>query len=140
MSPTSSNDRTNDNDKKDSTACEILIAQIYKKVKYALHITGTAHSLLYNITTRLSDRADIQIKISKVHKMKRANDYYGLFNKSIIFNTEHVEPWWNYQDGKNHKKTRYDIDEDYNINIKKIITKILERIQVLHMQLEYHQL
>ena len=127
MSPTSSNDRTNDNDKKDSTACEILIAQIYKKVKYALHITGTAHSLLYNITTRLSDRADIQIKISKVHKMKRANDYYGLFNKSIIFNTEHVEPWWNYQDGKNHKKTRYDIDEDYNINIKKIITKILER-------------
>lgn len=31
MSPTSSNDRSNNNDKKDSTACEILIAKIYKK-------------------------------------------------------------------------------------------------------------
>jgi hypothetical protein len=128
MSPTSSNDRTNDNDKKDSTACEILLAQIYKKVKYALHITGTAHSILYNITTRLSDQTDIQIKISKVHKMKRASDYYGLFNDSITFNTTHAEPWWNYQDAENHtKKTSYDIVEDYNINIKNIIQKIRER-------------
>jgi hypothetical protein len=127
MSPTSSNDRSNDNDKKDSTACEILLAKIYKKVKYALHITGTAHSLLYNITTRLSDHTDIQIKISKVHKMKRSNDYFGLFNNSINFNTL-VESWWDYQDTENHKKkTCYDIVEDYNINIKKIIENILER-------------
>ena len=128
MSPTSSNDRSNDNDKKDSTACEILLAKIYKKVKYALHITGTAHSLLYNITTRLSDHTDIQIKISKVHKMKRSNDYFGLFNSSINFNTPFVEPWWDYQDTENHKKkTRYDIVEDYNINIKPIIGEILKR-------------
>ena len=128
MSPTSSNDRTNDNDKKDSTACEILLAKIYKKVKYALHITGTAHSLLYNVTTRLSDHTDIQIKISKVHKMKRANDYFGLFNSSINFNTTPVESWWDYQDTENHKKkTRYDIVEDYNINIKKIIENLLKR-------------
>ena len=128
MSPTSSNDRTNDNDKKDSTACEILLAKIYKKVKYALHITGTAHSLLYNVTTRLSDHTDIQIKISKVHKMKRSNDYFGLFNSSINFNTTPVESWWDYQDTENHKKkTRYDIVEDYNINIKKIIENLLKR-------------
>jgi len=128
MSPTSSNDRTNDNDKKDSTACEILLAKIYKKVKYALHITGTAHSLLYNITTRLSDHTDIQIKISKVHKMKRSNDYFGLFNSSINFNTTLVESWWDYQDTENHKKkTCYDIVEDYNINIKKIIEELLKR-------------
>jgi len=128
MSPTSSNDRSNDNDKKDSTASEILLAKIYKKVKYALHITGTAHSLLYNITTRLSDQTDIQIKISKVHKMKRSDDYYGLFNNSIIFNTTLVESWWDYQDIEYHKKkTCYDIVRDYNINIKKIIEKILER-------------
>ena len=128
MSPTSSNDRSNDNDKKDSTACEILLAKIYKKVKYALHITGTAHSLLYNITTRLSDHTDIQIKISKVHKMKRSNDYFGLFNSSINFNTTLVESWWDYQDIENHKKkTCYDIVEDYNINIKKIIEEILKR-------------
>lgn len=127
MSPTSSNDRSNDNDKKDSTACEILLAKIYKKVKYALHITGTAHSLLYNITTRLSDHTDIQIKISKVHKMKRSNDYFGLFNGSINFNTT-IESWWDYQDIENHKKkTCYDIVEDYNINIKKIIEEILKR-------------
>ena len=128
MSPTSSNDRSNDNDKKDSTACEILLAKIYKKVKYALHITGTAHSLLYNITTRLSDHTDIQIKISKVHKMKRSNDYFGLFNGSINFNITLVESWWDYQDIENHKKkTCYDIVEDYNINIKKIIEEIVKR-------------
>ena len=127
MSPTSSNDRSNDNDKKDSTACEILLAKIYKKVKYALHITGTAHSLLYNITTRLSDNTDIQIKISKVHKMVRTPDYYGLFNNSINFNTTLVKSWWDYQDTENHKKNCYDIVEDYNINIKKIIEEILKR-------------
>lgn len=128
MSPTASNDRTNDNDKKDSTACEILLAKIYKKVKYALHITGTAHSLLYNVTTRLSDQTDIQIKISKVHKMKRTDDYFGLFNNSIQFNTTLIESWWDYQDAENHKKkTCYDIVEDYNVNIKKIIINILER-------------
>jgi hypothetical protein len=121
MSPTSSNDRTNDNDKKDSTACEILLAKIYKKVKYVLHITGTAHSLLYNVTTRLSDFTNIQIKISKVHKMKRSNDYFGLFNGSIHFNTELVDSWWD------KEKTCYDIIEDYNVNIKRIIETILER-------------
>ena len=128
MSPTSSNDRSNENDKKDSTACEILLAKIYKKVKYTLHITGTAHSLLYNITTRLSDYTNIQIKISKVHKMKRSDDYYGLFNDSINFETELVNPWWENQQQENHKKKiGYDIVEDYNINIKTIIKKILER-------------
>ena len=127
MSPTSSNDRSNDNDKKDSTACEILLAKIYKKVKYALHITGTAHSLLYNITTRLSDHTDIQIKISKVHKMKRTHDYFGLFNGSINFDTTLVKSWWDYQDTEQVKKTCYDIVEDYNVNIKNIIIQILER-------------
>ena len=128
MSPTSSNDRSSDNDKTDSTACEILLAKIYKKVKYVLHITGTAHSLLYNITTTLNDNDDIQIKISKVHKMKRSDNYYGLFTNSINFNTTLVEPWWDYQDTENHKKkTCYDIVRDYNINIKKIIEEILKR-------------
>jgi hypothetical protein len=126
MSPTASNDRTNDNDIKDTTACEILLAKIYKKVVYALHITGTAHSLLYNVTTRLSDQTDIQIKISKVHKMKRSNDYFGLFNNSIHFDTS-AEPWWDYDAPESEKKTNYDIIEDYNVNIKKIIEKILKR-------------
>jgi len=128
MSPTSSNDQMNKNDLKDSTACEILLAKIYKKVKYALHITGTAHSLLYNITTRLSDNTNIQIKVSKVHKMKRSNDYFGLFNDSINYNTTLVESWWDYQDiENNNKKPCYDIAKDYNINIKKIIEEILKR-------------
>jgi len=153
MSPTSSNDRTNDNDTKDSTACEILLAKIYKKVKYALHITGTAHSLLYNITTRLSDNCDIQIKISQVHKMKRSDDYFGLFNNSITFNTEEEKPdheltpeekeykdkhkklitkpivnsWWDY--------SKYDIVEDYNINIKKIIENVVKRENVKYNSL-----
>lgn len=130
MAPTSSNDRSNDrtnNDKKDSTACEMLLAKIYKKVKYALHITGTAHSLLYNATTRLSEQRDIQMEISKVHKMKRTDDYFGLFNNSIHFNTTLVTPWWEQPNTENHKKTCYDIVKDYNINIKKIIEEILKR-------------
>ena len=128
MCPTASNDRSNDNDAKDSTLCEILLAKIYKKVKYVLHVTGTAHSLLYNTTTRLSDNTDIQIKISKVHKMTRSNDYFGLFNGSINFNTNLVKSWWHYQDvGNDTKKTSYDIVEDYNVNIKRVIEKILKR-------------
>jgi len=136
MCPTSTNDRSNDNDKKDSTACEILLAKIYKKVIYALHITGTAHSLLYNVTTRLSDNTDIQIKISKVHKMKRTNDYFGLFKNSIKFETSLVKSWWDYKDEENNKKKiRYDFVQDYNVNIKKIIQKILERPTVKYNSL-----
>ena len=50
MSPTSSNDGSSNNDEKDTSECERLLAKLYKKAKYVLHITGTAHSLLYNIT------------------------------------------------------------------------------------------
>ncbi len=136
MCPTSSNDRSNDNDKKDSTACEMLLAKIYKKVKYVLHITGTAQSLLYNVTTSLSDQTSIQIKTSKVHKMKRSNDYYGLFNSSIHFNTTLVEPWWDYHDADySIKKKSYDIVKDYNINIKKLIEEIIKRPTVKYNSL-----
>jgi hypothetical protein len=121
MSPTSSNDKSQSGDEKDTTECERLLAKLYKKVKYVLHITGTAHSLLYNITTRLTESSDIQIKISKVHKMIRVDDYYGLFNGAIHYNTC-VESWWDYQDAK-----CYDIVTDYNINIKKIIEQIIQR-------------
>jgi hypothetical protein len=127
MAPTSSNDRTNVNDKKDTTACEVSLAKIYKKVKYALQITGTAHSLLYNVTTRLTDNTDIQVKISKVHKMKRDENYYGLFNNNITFNTSLVKSWWEYENTELSQKTSYNIIEDYNINIKNIIKTILER-------------
>ena len=128
MCPSSSNDRSCNNDKRDSSACEILLAKIYKKVRYSLHITGTAHSLLYNVTTRLSDRSDIQIKISKVHKMQRTDDYYGLFNNSIHFSSNAIEPWWENQDTENcNKKCNYNIIEDYNRNIRNIISEILKR-------------
>jgi hypothetical protein len=136
MTPTSSNDRSNKNDNTDTTYCEILLAKIYKKVKYALHITGTAHSLLYNVTTRLNDQTDIQIKISKVHKMKRTNDYFGLFNGRIKFNTSIVEPWWDNKDITTNKKKCYDIIEDYNNNIKKIIEHILYKRPLLNQILK----
>ena len=133
MCPTSSNDGSSNNDKGDTTLSEILLAKLYKKVKYVLHITGTAHSLLYNITTKLSEHKDIQIKVSKVHKMIRSNDYYGLFNNAITFNTDLIKSWWdkdeeedeNKRKGKGNKK--YDIIEDYNINIKSIINTIIKR-------------
>ena len=130
MSPTASNDYSNEKDEKDSTECERLLSTIYKKVKYVLHITGTAHSLLYNITTRLKKDNNIQIKISKVHKMKRSDDYYGLFNNRINFNTKIVKAWWdNKTDDKeeNKKRIKYNISKDYNLNIKNIIEEILKR-------------
>jgi len=132
MSPSSSNDGSNKNDLNDTTACEELLSKIYKKVRYVLHITGTAHSLLYNTTTRLSDNTNIHIKISKVHKMKRGSDYYGLFNNNIYFNTSVVEPWWDCKDINNKKSTSYDIITDYNKNIKKIINHILYVRQTLN--------
>mgnify|MGYP001340187435 CR=1 FL=1 len=125
MAPTASNDRSNAKDLKNTTLCEALLAKIYKKVKYALHITGTAHSLLYNVTTALSDNTDVQIKISKVHKMVRSNDYYGLFNNRIHFDTSIVKSWWDYSDGK--KKPRFDIITDYTKNIKGVIKQIINR-------------
>jgi len=105
---------------KEAAKCEKLLAKIYMKVKYALHITGTAHSLLYNTTTLLSKNSDIQMKISKIHKMKRRTEYYGLFSgdesSGIQFNTDNITSWWS--------NKKYNIIDDYNNNIQKIIRKI----------------
>lgn len=126
--PTSSNNGENNNDLKDSTKCEQLLAKIYKKVRYVLHITGTAHSLLYNVTTKLTDLESIQIPISKVHKMKRIDDYFGLFNDKIKYETDSIKEWWNEIDATNRKK-KYTLHDDYNINIKNIIKSIRNRPQ-----------
>ena len=68
--------------------------------------------------------------------MKRSNDYFGLFNDSINFNTTIIEPWWVYQDTENpQKKMRYDIVKDYNINIKKIIETIQKRLSIKYNSL-----
>jgi hypothetical protein len=126
--PTGTNDKNSQNterDIRDSTLVEKHLAKLYCKVRYVLHITGTSHSLLYNVTTCLRDDTDIILKISKVHKMKRSDNYYGLFNDKIIFNTNITE-WWNTISSNSIKK-KYDIVEDYNLNIKKIITEIIDR-------------
>lgn len=121
MAPSASNDKSDDDkDKTDSTKCEKLLATLYKKARYTLHITGTAHSLLYNITTKLGDDASVCLKISKVHKMKRSSQYYGLFNDRIDFNTTTVTPWWT-ESTEGRKKRKYNIEEDYELNIKNII-------------------
>ncbi len=54
--------------------------------------------------------------------MIRHNDYYGLFNNKIKFDTS-IKDWWN--DYNDNKKNKYDIIDDYNKNIKTIIDKIL---------------
>ena len=124
--PSASNDNKNDRDLIDSTKCERLLSTIYKKVKYALHVTGTAHSLLYNTNTRLTEDTTIQLQISKVHKMKRTNNWYGLFNNNIDYRT-HLNCWWDKIDPSTNKKSKYDIIKDYNINIKNIIYDIINR-------------
>ena len=66
FAPTSSNDTNNSKDLQETTACEKLLAKMYTKAKYVLHITGTAHSLLYNTTTMLNENQCLKLKISKV--------------------------------------------------------------------------
>jgi hypothetical protein len=119
MCPTSSNDGSCKNDFKDTTQCERILSKIYNKIRYVLHITGTAHSLLYNVTTLFNNDDFVNLKISKVHKMKRKNDYYGLFNNKIYFDTEKINKWW--------KNSKYNLKTDYENNIKKIINIIIER-------------
>jgi hypothetical protein len=139
MAPTASNDKSNDNDNNDSTKCEKLLASLYKKGRYTLHITGTAHSLLYNVTSKLGEDTTVCLKISKVHKMKRTSQYYGLFNDGICFNTTTVEPWWAEPTGGEgrggRKKGRYNIEEDYERNIKNIIKLINGRDNVKYNSL-----
>jgi hypothetical protein len=124
VSPTASNDSSMDTkDCKDSTQQEKLIAVISKKVRYSLKITGTAHSLLYNCTTRLGHDNYIHTKISKVHKMRRVDKYFGIMNSGINFNTDNITAWWD----SCEPKKKYTLKDDYLTNIKTIITTIVNR-------------
>lgn len=121
--PTSSNDRLHKRNVKDTTLCEKYISTICKKTSYSIKITATPFSLLCNNTTTLSTNEYIvQTDISRVHVMKTPNNYYGLHNNSIMFQTSLIYEWWD-------KKNSYNIDKDYNINIKKVINNIINRPQ-----------
>ena len=54
-------------------------------------------------------------------------EYYGLFNDGIKIETYDIDPWWN--------NIKYDIINDYNKNIKKIIQKISNRTNVKYSSL-----
>ena len=123
--PSASNDNSNKFDEKNTTECEKFISKMIKKTVYTLRITGSAHTLLYNTTTKISGNKNIIINISKVHKMKRPDDYYGLLNDRIHFEVDNHDNWYKDQ-GKKNGDT-YDIIIDYKINIKKVIEIILER-------------
>ena len=136
MAPTSSNDGKCNTIHADTTKCEQYLAKIYKKSKYVLLITGTAHSLLYNVSTTIhSTNQVVRNVVSKVHKMVRSKDYYGLFNDAIEFNTQSIA-WWEKDNDdsdddlsivSDDDSTTYDIIKDYGINIKRMITQIVDR-------------
>lgn len=132
--PSASHDNKNDKDIIDATKCEKLLATIYLKVKYVLHITGTAHSLLYNTNTRLNQDESVQLKVTKIHKMKRKYNYYGLFNNNINYNTS-LDEWWNEIDDNTGKKYKYNIISDYQRNIKRIISEIVKRDYIIYNSL-----
>ena len=50
--------------------------------------------------------------------MKRTENYYGLFNNNINYNTN-IKEWWNEIDSTTNKKFKY--------NVKLIIRKILNQ-------------
>lgn len=125
VSPTASNDCSNPKDFTDTTECEKLIAKITKKNNYSIYITGTPHTLLYNITTKLTENNNTLIKISKVHRLPKAEKYKGLSNKKIEINTS-INKWWEYEN-RTGTKEKYDIITDYNKNIKRIINILINR-------------
>lgn len=146
MTPTARNDRITSTKNETNTACERLLSKIYKKVKYSLKITGTVQSLLYNYTTKLSDNQHVEIKPSRIHKMKRHSNYYGIMNHKIHIKTEEEIPdnELNEQQLKEkiehgilhkrpivtefwEKKEKYSLLKNYNINIKKILNIIISR-------------
>lgn len=138
MSPTTFND--SGGVAEITTKCEQFLANIYNMSKYVLHITGTAHSLLYNVSTIISTTTQVvRNPISKVHKMVRTKDYYGLFNDSIVFNTTSLN-WWKKEDvdecesndedisdDEDDDNNRYEIVKDYGINIKRMLSQIISR-------------
>jgi hypothetical protein len=137
VTPTASNDSSSSRDDTDSTQYEQLVATISKMVIYSCKISGTVHSLLYNYTTLIEDSDDkICTPISKVHKMKRVSDYFGIMNSKIVFKTDLVNTWWKYEapnpNPKGKKKTiikkeTYSLTRDYLENIKRIIQFIIDR-------------
>jgi len=123
-SPTGCNDHASikaSRDEMDVTQCEQCLASLYYKAKYTLHITGTAHSLLSNVTTKLlGENMRVHLPITRVHKMRRRDDYYGLFNRRVTFQTQGVCEWWK---GDN----KYTILQDYETNICRILSEIRGR-------------
>lgn len=59
--------------------------------------------------------------------MKRDINYYGLFSDKINFDTTTIKSWWDCRDNKTGKTKKYTIEEDYNVNIKKIIEIIKKK-------------
>lgn len=134
--PTASNDNSNKNDLSDTTKIEQELAKLYKKVKYGLQITGTAHSLLYNTNTRLSDHTNLPLELEQVHKMDRTDNYHGIFNNKIKIETDMTDVFWE-KDPTNPEKIvkNYDTKTDYNRNINPIINIIKNRQNVKYNSL-----
>ena len=124
FAPSASNDgHCSAKDEADATRVEQCLSRLYQKVCYSLQITGTAHSLLSNVTTKLADEHGgeyIRAAPSRVHKMRRTDQYYGLFNDRIEFATDDIDEWW--ENGQ-----KYSITADYTKNIRSIMRRIKDR-------------
>ena len=147
MTPTARNDRIASSNNETNTACERLLSTIYKKVKYSLKITATVQSLLSNYTTKISNNQHVEIKPSRIHKIKRHDDYYGIMNHKIHIKSEEEIPDSELNEEQlkaklengaqpkrpivtefwNTPKTKYSLSKNYNLNIKKILNIINDR-------------
>ena len=131
LSPTAENSNNiSEKDTKNSKS-ERLLSRLVNKVAHTIHITGTAHSFFWNYTTALSENEKTIIPVVKVFVMNRHNDYYGFMKKNINFSANNedlpiISEWWS-KGIKVQKEDKYDIINDYNKNIKKIITNITNR-------------
>lgn len=125
LSPTAEN--SNNISKKDTinTKSERLISKLVCKVAHTIHITGTAHAFFWNYTTALNENTKTVIPVVKAFVMKRRDDYYGVMKKNINFSSDDenlpiITEWWS-------KEDKYNIDYDYNINMKPLISSIVKR-------------
>lgn len=132
MSPTASNnDKNLKREVKTTTKTEKLLSRLVSKVAHTIHITGTAHQFFWNFTTALSGDTSVHIPVEKVFVMKRKENYYGFMNNKVIYSSDiqelpKIQKWW--KSGKGiSSEHKYEINTDYNKNIKKIIEIITKR-------------
>jgi len=112
--------------KNEESLRSINIAKIGNMCGNTTFYTGTIQWFYSNYKTQINKELQIRLSINNIFVMKIHKDYCGLMNDKVQIKTGiqdsfKINTWWNHDN-------KYDIEKDYQINIKKIITHIKSRL------------